>query len=61
LRRHLAGALDAYIVASDRCLRAGERGVAQSLTLLRQSHDALVTGGGEMQTLRRLIDGAFGP
>jgi hypothetical protein len=60
LRRHLAGALDAYILASDRCRRAGERGAAQSQTLLRQSHDALVTGGGEMQTLRRLIDGAFG-
>jgi len=59
LQAHLAGALDAYVVASDRCREAGERGAARSLTLLQQSHDALVTGGDEMGTLQRLVNRAF--
>jgi hypothetical protein len=58
LQAHLAGALDSYVVASDRCRVAGERGAARSLTLLQQSHDALVTGGDEMGTLQRLINRA---
>jgi hypothetical protein len=59
LQAHLAGALDAYVVASDRCRVAGERGAARSLNLLQQSHDALVTGGDEMGTLQRLVNRAF--
>jgi hypothetical protein len=59
LQSHLAASLDAYVVASDRCRVAGEQGAAKSLRLLQQSHDALVTGGDEMQTLQRLIKGVF--
>ncbi|MDQ1455313.1 MAG: hypothetical protein QOH28_933 [Actinomycetota bacterium] len=60
LQQHLSKALDAYVDASARCRRAGEQGVAQSLVLLTQSHEALASGGGEMETLKRLINRAVG-
>ncbi len=56
LRRHLSAGLRSDITAALRCLQAAQRGPANNLGILTQSHASLAEGGTEMQALATLIN-----